>query len=89
MSDENSDGDIEINITGLRPGEKLFEELLIGEAAINTPHPKIKVASEAFLKWDTLRVHLEQLKNSTINNDINLLQAVLTELVSGYQRCSN
>lgn len=89
ISDENSDGDIEINITGLRPGEKLHEELLIGEAAINTPHPKIKVASEAFLRWDTLRDHLEQLETSVANSDLDLLHAVLVKLVSGYQPKSN
>lgn len=89
ISDENSDGDIEINITGLRPGEKLFEELLIGEAAINTPHPKIKVASEAFLRWGKLRGHLEQLETSVANSDLDLLHAVLVELVSGYHPKSN
>ena len=89
MSDENSDGDIEINITGLRPGEKLFEELLIGEAAIDTSHPKIKVASEAFLRWDTFRSSLEQLETSVANSDLDLLHAVLVELVSGYHPKSN
>ena len=44
-----ADGDIEIKITGLRPGEKLYEELLIGEAASDSPHPKIKFAAENFV----------------------------------------
>jgi FlaA1/EpsC-like NDP-sugar epimerase len=89
ISDENSNGDIEINITGLRPGEKLFEELLIGEAAIDTPHSKIKVANEAFWNFDKLRWHLDQLETSVTSNDINLLRTVLSKLVSGYQRYSN
>lgn len=89
ISDENSDGDIEINIIGLRPGEKLFEELLIGDDAINTSHPKIKVASETFLRWDALKFHLEQLETSVANSDLNLLHAVLVKLVTGYHPKSN
>jgi FlaA1/EpsC-like NDP-sugar epimerase len=45
----NPDGDIEIHITGLRPGEKLLEELLIGADRVTTPHPKILRAQEAYL----------------------------------------
>ncbi len=52
----NPDGDIEINITGLRPGEKLFEELLIGDNVNKTKHPMIMRAKEEMLSWDELSV---------------------------------
>ena len=54
MTQATGDGDIEIKITGLRPGEKLYEELLIGDAASDSPHPKIKLADEKFLPWSSL-----------------------------------
>ena len=52
---QHPDGDIEIKITGLRPGEKLFEELLIGDAVTGTAHPRIMTAKEVMLPWDSLR----------------------------------
>jgi FlaA1/EpsC-like NDP-sugar epimerase len=52
---KNPDGDIEIKITGLRPGEKLFEELLIGDEVAGTVHPRIMTAKEVMLPWDALR----------------------------------
>ncbi len=48
---QNPQGDIEIKITGLRPGEKLYEELLIGDDEKATRHPRIKAANEVFLNW--------------------------------------
>ncbi len=55
------DGDISIVITGLRPGEKLYEELLIGNNPQPTPHPKIMKAQEQFIAWPELSVELEVL----------------------------
>ena len=54
-SDKYPTGDIEVKITGLRPGEKLFEELLIGEQVEGTAHPRIMKASESMLPWPQLR----------------------------------
>lgn len=79
------DGDIEINFIGLRPGEKLYEELLIGDSVMSTSHPKVKVANEVFLSWETLHLSLENLKKSITENDMHLLKDILTKLVSGYR----
>src|SRR5690606_11396333 len=56
--EDNPDGDIAIEFTGLRPGEKLYEELLIGDDVTPTGHPMIMRANEARLKWDTLKAAL-------------------------------
>ena len=60
--ESNPDGDIEIKYTGLRPGEKLFEELLIGDNTIDTDNPLIMRAKEDMLPWDELKPILENLK---------------------------
>lgn len=83
--ESNSDGDIEIRVTGLRPGEKLFEELLIGEDPSPTAHPRIMKAHEGFRTWDELRPWLTVLDQSTRNNDVPAVRNVLQELVSGYR----
>ena len=73
------EGDIEIQITGLRPGEKLYEELLIGEAARDSSHPKIKFANENWVAWSELDKSLKSLADS-----IDLQQSHKTlQLVSG------
>lgn len=87
--DSNPDGDIEIEIIGMRPGEKLYEELLIGDKANDTSHPKITVADETFLNWENLQSSLDQLLISINTNDLNLLKKILSELVSGYQEKYN
>lgn len=82
--DENPDGDIEIEITGLRPGEKLYEELLIGDNPKPTNHPRIMKAHEGFMAWSTLNIHLAGLQRALDVNDVGLLRLILQELVSGY-----
>lgn len=82
--DENPEGDIEIRITGLRPGEKLYEELLIGDHPQPTPHPRIMKAREAFLPWPQLAEKMAELEKVLAASDVNALRAMLKALVSGY-----
>ena len=86
--EEAPDGDIQIEITGLRPGEKLFEELLIGNDPSPTSHPRIMKAHEAFLPWSELVEQLNELERRLGAKDTVLLKALLVELVSGYQPSS-
>ena len=83
--DNNPEGDIEIAITGLRPGEKLYEELLIGENPIPTQHPRIMKAQEPFLPWAQLQQSLGALHMAKGVNDVALIRGLLQQLVSGYQ----
>lgn len=85
LKDEaNPDGDIEIEISGLRPGEKLYEELLIGENPQPTSHPRIMKAHEAFLTWSVLAEKLKTLDIALNANDVSAVRQLLEELVSGY-----
>ena len=61
-NDENKDGDIEIKVIGLRPGEKLYEELLIGDNPKKTIHPKILTAQDNFINMKKLQIELNTLK---------------------------
>ena len=79
------DGDITFKITGLRPGEKLYEELLIGDNPIATQHPRIMKAQEQFLPWPALEAKLNTLNIAVEVNDVPTIKALLTELVSGYR----
>ena len=79
------DGDIAFKITGLRPGEKLYEELLIGDNPIATQHPRIMKAQEQFLPWPALEAKLNTLNIAVEVNDVPSIKALLTELVSGYR----
>ncbi len=78
-------GDIEIKVTGLRQGEKLYEELLIGDNPRPTAHPKIMKAHEEFLSWGDLLQELEKLNLALDACDGKLIRAVLKKLVPGYQ----
>ncbi|NHB63770.1 polysaccharide biosynthesis protein, partial [Photorhabdus sp. RW14-46] len=73
----NPHGDIEIKITGLRPGEKLYEELLIGDNVSGTNHPRIMTANEVFLTWDKLNPLLNDLKTSCENYDFENIRQIL------------
>lgn len=83
-SQDNPDGDIEIEIIGLRPGEKLYEELLIGHDPITTAHPRIMMASEASLPWGTLMSRLEQMEALVARRDAGGVRDLLIELVPEY-----
>ena len=78
-------GDIEIKVTGLRPGEKLYEELLIGDNPQPTEHPKIMKAHEEFLPWAELQIELEKLNLALQACDAQLIRRSLKKLVPGYQ----
>jgi FlaA1/EpsC-like NDP-sugar epimerase len=82
---ENPNGDMAIAVTGLRPGEKLYEELLIGDNALPTGHPRIMKAHEDFLLWDALQAKLVDLGLVLQANNVPMIQASLKELVPGYQ----
>src|SRR5450830_187216 len=85
VKDENNPhGDIEIKITGLRPGEKLYEELLIGESPQSTMHARIMKAHENFLPWDLLTKELNRLFDAADRNDIETISKLLVSLVAGY-----
>jgi FlaA1/EpsC-like NDP-sugar epimerase len=90
VKDENHPyGDIEIAVTGLRPGEKLYEELLIGDNPQPTAHPKIMKAHEEFFSWDDLQQELEELSVALDACDTQLIRMTLKKLVPGYQPNGN
>jgi len=78
---DHPDGDIEIEFTGLRPGEKLFEELLIGDNVLPTDHPMIMRAEEEMIPWDELKVSLENLEAAVDGYDYKRIRQVLEEMV--------
>ena len=77
-------GDIEISFTGLRPGEKLFEELLIGDNPEPSSHPRIFKARDSALAWPELEEQLGLLQNLVDQGDILAIRAILQKLVAGY-----
>lgn len=83
-SEKNPHGDILIQFSGLRPGEKLYEELLIGDNVAATSHPMIMRASEEFLSWDVLKLKLVDLLAAVDKGDYVLVRQLLKGTVSGY-----
>ena len=83
-SEESPNGDIEVVVTGLRPGEKLYEELLIGDNPEPTQHVRIMKAHEAFLPWNELQLGLQALEQAMQANDLPQVRLLLQRLVSGY-----
>jgi FlaA1/EpsC-like NDP-sugar epimerase len=81
---DNPEGDIEIIFTGLRPGEKLYEELLIGDNVSTTEHKRILRAEEDFLTTEELEKHLNLLKKAEKKGDVVALKETLKEVVSGF-----
>ena len=85
QDDLNPDGDIAIVVTGLRPGEKLYEELLIGENPISTTHPRIMMAKEEYINLQQLLEEITLLKILMQESKVDLLIIQLKKLVRGYQ----
>lgn len=83
-SAENPDGDIEIIFTGLRPGEKLFEELLIGENVSQTAHQKIMRAKERVIPWQDLQLILTDLQHAVSVSDYEKIRIILGKYVDGF-----
>ncbi|MEW4950438.1 polysaccharide biosynthesis protein [Pseudomonas asiatica] len=83
-SDKNPHGDIAIEFTGLRPGEKLYEELLIGDNVAATLHPMIMSADEDFIVWEELKIQLHALNDALSEEDFGLVRQILRHTVSGY-----
>ncbi|QCG50022.1 polysaccharide biosynthesis protein [Aeromonas schubertii] len=82
--DDHPEGDIAIKITGLRPGEKLFEELLIGEQVLGTAHPRIMKATEMMLPWIQLRRMLVDLDNACHSFDHEAIRRLLLSMPAGF-----
>ena len=81
----NPDGDIEIQFTGLRPGEKLYEELLIGDNVSVTGNPMIMRAEEEMLVWDDLKLILDGLELAVDSGDQGKLRQLLIKAVPGFK----
>jgi len=83
-SEKNVHGDISIEFTGLRPGEKLYEELLIGDNVVSTQHPMIMSANEDHLTWEVLKGKLTELLAAVEQDDYARVRQLLRDTVSGY-----
>ena len=83
-SERNPRGDIAIEFTGLRPGEKLYEELLIGDNVVPTQHPMIMSADEDYIPWDVLKDKIDSLLSAISIEDFSGVRQILRETVSGY-----
>ncbi|MDQ2078350.1 nucleoside-diphosphate sugar epimerase/dehydratase [Marinimicrobium sp. ABcell2] len=85
-SEKNPNGDISIDYTGLRPGEKLFEELLIGDTVAGTQHPRIMRAEEHSLTWEETKLMLDEMDVACHNYKCDLVQELLTKAPTGYHK---
>ena len=82
---DHPNGDIEITFTGLRPGEKLYEELLIGENVKQTEHPLVMRAEEEELPWADVQRILDGFESAIAEHDQKLIRALLQEAVPGFE----
>jgi len=89
ITSENPEGDIKIKFTGLREGEKLYEELLIGKDVVQSKHPQIMQANEDFLSWQKVSSLIEDIKTNHEKLDDDSMRNVLIENVEGYKPAKN
>lgn len=82
--ESNPKGDIEIKITGLRPGEKLYEALLIGERPEGTDHPRIMTSKEAMLPWEQLEALLNELQAACEAYDARRVRDLLEQAPTAF-----
>ena len=82
--EENPDGDIEIQEIGMRPGEKLYEELLISGSPQKTSHPRIFKSHEDFYSWEALQEYLQELNKVIVERDVGQLRALLLKFIPEY-----
>ena len=82
---KNPDGDIEIIFTGLRPGEKLYEELLIDETAFPTEHQKIMRVDDAGISWEEISKHLSEFEKAIDLDDFQIINNIFLKTVAGYK----
>ena len=83
-NEENPQGDIEIKFVGLRPGEKLYEELLVGKNTTQTENPRIMCANEEMIEWSLLKPMLEELESCSNNTDQLKIRELLVRIVPEY-----
>lgn len=79
---ETPSGDIEVRYVGLRPGEKLYEELFVGEKTLQTAHPRIRMAKERFLTLDELQPHLDDLIEAIASGQAAAVRRKLDEVIA-------
>lgn len=84
LSEDSPEGDIEIKFIGLRPGEKIYEELLIGDKVDETCHPKIMRADEIMLPWDELQTIIDELVSLSKTGNYLEIRKILRQVVNGY-----
>ena len=83
--EKNPEGDIEVKYTGLRPGEKLYEELLIGENVTPTDNKLIMRAEENFIKWDSLEPLIQMLWDASLESDQEKIRELIKKIVPDFK----
>ena len=86
LNENNPDGDIEIKYTGLRPGEKLYEELLLDGNFSSTENKMIMRSEEKMISWDKLEPVLDQLRDAAVKSDTQRIYKLLTQIVPEFKR---
>ncbi len=89
IDEENPDGDIKIKVTGLRPGEKLYEELLIGDDVVQSNHPRIMQAKEVDLEWAEVEKSIKLIQKAHEEHDEQSVSSLLLKNVDGYIPAEN